>query len=163
MILTVESQARDQLLEKSKAVEKCFKCGTCSLVCPITRYGEGYSPTETFVYDVFSSAEPAANPSIWSCAVCHKCYEVCPQDVNPPKIIESLKETAFENEGAPAGVTALVKSVINTGIAFPVTEATKRMRAQLNLPPIVPEEVDELKKTAQNTGLHKKLEPKAKK
>ena len=83
--------------------------------------------------------------------------------MNPPKIIESLKETAFENEGAPAGVTALVKSVINTGIAFPVTEATKRMRAQLNLPPIVPEEVDELKKIAQNTGLHKKLEPKAKK
>jgi len=157
MILGIEFQTRDRLLERSKAAEKCFKCATCALVCPITRYGEDYNPRETFVYDVFSSLKPETNQNIWSCAVCHKCYEVCPQDVNPPRVFESLKEVAFENGLAPPNVVALVESVIQTGRAFPVTDATKRMRDQLNLSPLTPEGVDDVKEIARNTGLEKKL------
>lgn len=157
MLLSIEFQTRNELLERSKAAEKCFKCATCALVCPITRYGEGYNPRETFVYDVFSSVKPAANQNIWSCAVCHKCYEVCPQDVNPPKVIESLKEIAFEKGWAPPNVVALVESVIHTGRAFPVTDATKRMRAQLNLSPLAPEGVDDVREIAKNTGLEERL------
>ncbi len=29
MLLSIEFQARDQLLERSKAIERCFKCGSC--------------------------------------------------------------------------------------------------------------------------------------
>lgn len=157
MLLSIKFQARNQLLERSEAIDKCFKCATCALVCPITRYGEGYNPRETFVYDVFNSAEPAANQNIWSCALCHKCYEVCPQDVNLPKVLESLKEIAFDNGRAPSSVVALVESVIQTGTAFPITDASRRMRAQLNLPSFSPKGVDDLGKISKNTGLEKKL------
>lgn len=157
MLLSIKFPARDQVLERGKAIEKCFKCATCALVCPVTLYGEGYNPRETFIYDVFSSAEPAANQNLWSCALCHKCYEVCPQDVNPPKVIESLKEIAFENGWAPSSVVALVESVIQTGTAFPITDASKTMRAQLNLPSFAPKDVYDLRKIAKNTGLEEKL------
>jgi heterodisulfide reductase subunit C len=158
VLLSIEFQARNGILEISEAAEKCFKCATCALVCPVTRYGEGYNPRETFVYDIFSSVKPAANQNIWSCALCHKCYEVCPQDVNPPKVIESLKEIAFEKGWAPPNVVALVESVIHTGRAFPITDATKRMRAQFNLPPLTSEGLDDLREIAENTGLEERLD-----
>lgn len=158
MLLSIEFQARNQFLERLKVVEKCFKCGTCALACPVTRYGEGYNPRETFVYDVFSSAEPAANQNLWNCALCHKCYEVCPQDVNLPKVIESLKEVAFENGWAPSSILALVESVIDTGTAFAITDASKRMRAELNLPSFAPKDVDDLRKIVKKTGLEGKLD-----
>ena len=157
MILSIEFQTRDQLLERSKAIEKCFKCGTCALVCPITRYGEDYNPIETFVYDVLSSEEPAANQNLWNCPLCYKCYEVCPQDVNLPKVFESLKEIAFENGWALPSITAVLESVIHTGAAFPVTDTSRRMRAELNLPHFAPKGVDDLRKIAQNPGLEERL------
>ncbi len=157
MLLSIEFQARDQVLEKSKAIEKCFKCATCALVCPVTLYGEGYNPRETFVYDVLGSEKPAANQNIWSCAICHKCYEVCPQDVNLPKVFESLKEMAFEDGLAPPSLVAVVESVIHTGLSFPLTDTCKTMRAQLDLPALAPKGVDDLGEIAKNTGLEEKL------
>lgn len=158
MLLSIEFQARDQLLERSKAIERCFKCGTCALVCPVTRYGEGYNPRDTFVYDVLSSGEPATNQNLWSCALCYKCYEVCPQDVNIPKVFESLKEIAFENGWAPANVVALVESVIRTGTSFPITDACRRMRAELNLSPFAPKGIGDLREIAKNTGLEGEID-----
>lgn len=157
MLLTIEFQTRDRLLEKATALERCFKCGTCALVCPVTKYAEGYNPRETFVYDVLSSEQPAANQNLWSCALCYKCYEVCPQDVNLPRVFESLKEVAFENGWVPSSFVELVESVIDTGLPVPLTDACKAMRAELGLPALAVKGVDDLRKIAKKAGLEKKL------
>jgi len=157
VLLSIEFDKRNSSLERERAVEKCFKCGTCALVCPVTLYIEGYSPTKSFVYDVFSSPEPTANPNIWCCPSCHKCHEVCPQDVNPPKVFEDLKEMAFERGQGPEGVLSVVASVIKTGTAFPMAPTTKKMREQLGLPPFVRQGIEELQAIARNTGLEEKL------
>ena len=153
MLLRVESQARNQQLERGRSFEQCFKCGVCSLVCPITLYGEGYTPRESFVYDVCRSADPATNPNLWSCSLCHKCFEVCPQDVNLPEIFETLKEAAFEKGCAPPSLVSLVELVIRTGSSFPFTASSKRMRERLDLPPFAPRNVDELATISRITGL----------
>ena len=153
MLVTIKYQEAYRVTETSEAVQRCFKCGVCSLVCPVTLYGEGYSPRESFVYDVFGSDEPAANPNLWDCPLCHKCSEVCPQDVHPPKAFESLREAAFKNGWAPSSVTELVESVIQTGSSYPLTDASRRARDRLNLPSLAPEGVDELTVIARNTGL----------
>jgi heterodisulfide reductase subunit C len=158
VLLSIEYETRNEFLEISEAVEKCFKCATCALVCPVTRYVEGYGPRNTFVYDIFSSAEPAANKDIWSCASCHKCYEVCPQDVNPAMVFESLKEVSFKNGWAPPNIVALVEAVIHTGRAFPITDTTKRIRAQLALPPLTSEVLNDMSEIVKNTGLEERLD-----
>ena len=158
MPLSIEFQARNQLLETAKEVEKCFRCGVCTTACPITQYGKGDTLKGSFVYQIFGSDNPSADPNIWSCPACHKCHEVCPFDVNPPRVFEALKEIAFEEGRAPSSVTALVESVIHTGTAFPVTDASERMRARWNLPTFTPKDVDDLDRIASNTGLNKKLD-----
>lgn len=157
MMLSIEFLTRNRLFVKSKEVERCFKCATCALFCPVTLYGETYTPRKTFIYDIFKSDEPGTNDNLWSCAFCHKCYEVCPQDVNPPKVFQALKEVAFEQGQAPLSVAVLVEAVIQTGTAFPITEVSKRERARLNLPCFAPRDVEDLKKIAKNTGLERKL------
>ena len=158
MSLSIEFQARNQLLERVKEVEKCFRCGVCTLSCPITQYAKGDNLRGAFAYQIFGSDDPSANPNLWSCPACYKCYEVCPLDVNLPRVLEALKEIAFEKGRAPLSVTALVGSVIHTGTAFPVTDTSERMRARWNLPTFAPKDVDDLERIARNTGLKRKLD-----
>jgi len=156
MLISIEWEGRDQLLERHPLVERCFKCSVCALVCPI-QYLEEYSPTQSYVYDLFTCENVLANPNLWSCASCHKCTEICPQDVNPAHVFINLKELSFERGLAPQGITTLIKAIISTGISFPITSVTQRLREQLALPPLTCTAQEELELIAQKTGLEEKL------
>ncbi len=156
MLISIECEARNGLMERRPLVERCFKCSVCALVCPI-QYLEEYSPTQSYVYDLFTCDNVLANPNLWSCASCHKCTEICPQDVNPAHVFLNLKELSFEQGLAPQGVVALIKTIITTGLSFPVTSVTQRLREGLGLPPIASTAQEELKLIVNRTGLEEKM------
>jgi len=156
MLIGIQYEGRNDLLERYPMIERCFKCSVCSLVCPI-QYLEEYSPTQSYVYDLFTCENPLTNPNLWSCAACHKCHEICPQDVNPAKVFTDLKELSFEKGLAPQGVKALVKTVITTGISFPITLVTQRLREKLNLPPLECKAQEEITLIARKTELEEKI------
>ena len=156
MLISIECEARNGLMERQPLVERCFKCSVCALVCPI-QYLEEYSPTQSYVYDLFTCDNVLANPNLWSCASCHKCAEICPQDVNPARVFLNLKELSFEQGLAPQGVMALIKTIITTGISFPVTSVTHRLREGLGLPPLTSTAQEELKLIVKRTGLEEKM------
>ena len=156
MLISIECEARNGLMVRQPLVERCFKCSVCALVCPI-QYLEEYSPTQSYVYDLFTCDNVLANPNLWSCASCHKCAEICPQDVNPAHVFLNLKELSFEQGLAPQGVTALIKTIITTGISFPVTSVTQRLREGLGLPPLTSTAHEELKLIVKRTGLEEKM------
>jgi len=156
MLIGIQYEGRDEMLERHPMIERCFKCSVCSLVCPI-QYLEEYSPTDSYVYDLITCENPLTNPNLWSCAYCHKCHEICPQDVNPAKVFTNLKELSFEKGLAPQGIKILVKTVIAIGISFPVTSATQRLREELNLPPLEFKSQEEIQLIARKTGLEEKI------
>ena len=156
MLISIQCEARNGLMERRPLVERCFKCSVCALVCPI-QYQEEYSPTQSYVYDLFTCDNVLANPNLWSCASCHKCTEICPQDVNPAHVFLNLKELSFEQGLAPQGVVALIKTIITTGLSFPVTSVTQRLREGLGLPPITSTAQEELKLIVNRTGLEEKM------
>jgi heterodisulfide reductase subunit C len=160
MPVSIKYQARDKLFQKYPKIEICLKCNTCALVCPVTRYGIGFSPTNTYVNNVFSAPEPAKNPNIWLCVSCHKCEEICPYEVKPPEVIEALKDEAFEKGYAPETIIGEISQVLTAGFAFPIFQSLSfinRERGRLGLETLKERKIEEIKKIASKTGLENKM------
>lgn len=152
-MLEVEFESKDELLERCKKAASCLQCSLCAFECVVTKYF--YEDDNTFVYDLFSE-EAERNPHIWECLTCHKCALVCPNDFDPPELIQSLKERAFEKGYAPPSIYAEVESILTQGVAFQISSASKSLRAKLDLPDLKIDASD-LRKLAQKTGLGEKI------
>lgn len=126
MIISIPYKANNELLEKYPKIEKCLKCGVCSVIrghsCHVMYDREKFSPTNTFVYNCFTAEQPTKNLNIWLCVSCHKCEEICPYDVSPVKVIESLKEASFEQGFALKLIQDRVEQILRTGVAFPIDQ-----------------------------------------
>ena len=159
MPLKVEYKAKNKLLEKYPKIEVCFKCNTCAPVDPVI-YANGFSPTNTFISNVFSATEPEKNPNIWLCVSCHKCEEICPYEVKPTEVIEALKDEAFENGYAPEAIREEISQVLTTGYAFPILRSLSyinRIRGQFGLKALGERNVEDIKKIVRKTGLENKM------
>jgi len=166
MLLQIKFEARNKLLEKYPKIEKCLKCSLCAFKdgygCLISNYGVGvdgihFDPVNTFIYNIFDAKEPVKNSNLWLCVSCHKCYEICPYDVNPTEVIEALKEAAFENGYAPKLILGEVNNILSSGMAFPISQSTHDQRSRLGLPSLEKIDASDLAKIARKTGLENKL------
>ncbi|MEA3471777.1 MAG: hypothetical protein U9R24_08665 [Thermodesulfobacteriota bacterium] len=158
-MIKINFRGRKNLYDYGELRECCFECSVCSLHCVIQNM-EGYGGRKVFIYDLFSSEAPQVHEALWSCSGCHKCAEVCPQEVAPLKVIISLQEQSFEEGTAPPYVYDLVELVLETGMAFPVTKKTLKDREKLGLLPPEAKGIDEVRRIAGLTGLEKKLKGK---
>jgi heterodisulfide reductase subunit C len=158
MPVSIEYKAKNELLQKFPKIEICLKCNTCALVCPV-QYA-GFSPTNTYVNNVFSAPEPEKNPNIWLCVSCHKCEEICPYEVKPTEVIEALKDEAFEKGYAPEAIREEINQVLTVGFAFPIFQSLgfiNRERGRRGLQPLGERKVEEIRKIAAKTGLANKM------
>jgi heterodisulfide reductase subunit C len=143
------------------ATEICFKCAVCCVIKDHSchaQYGAHFNPKHTFVYDCFGSRDPAGNSNIWLCVSCHKCEEICPYEVSPAHIIESLKAQSFEEGRAHPMIVSEIKQIVSTGYAFPLTRASSRQREKLGLEAITPRSEEDLRRISVKTGLVLKLQ-----
>lgn len=161
MLLSIEYKARGDLFERYPRIEKCLKCGVCCVVkghsCHVQYDSAQFDPKKTYVYNIFSSSEPIKNPNIWLCVSCHKCHEICPYDVNPMKVIEALKEEAFEKGYSHPLILSEVDQILSTGLAFPITSSTQIKREELGLPALEKKAISDITKIAKITGLTRKM------
>ena len=135
--------------------EVCFECSVCALHC-VVQDVEGFTPRNTFVYDLFRSGEPEVHHALWACSACHKCVEVCPQDVDLLAVIMTLRERAFAEGRAPSYMYDLVGLVLDTGYAFSFSKKTLKDRDALGLPPLDESAVEDIRRVAERTGLLEK-------
>jgi len=152
---------KNAIFEKFPKIETCLRCNTCALVCPV-QYAKEFSPTNSYVTNVFSSTEPEKNPHIWLCVSCHKCEEICPYEVKPTEAIEALKEEAFEKGYAPVAIGEEINLVLSTGYALPTQSLNfiNRERVKRGLKPLNQRKINEIQKIALKTGLKNKLKEK---
>lgn len=158
-MIRINFRGRKTLYDFDELRECCFECSVCSLHCVIQNR-EVYVGRKTFVYDLFTSEAPQIHEALWACSGCHKCAEVCPQEVDPLKVVVSLQEQSFEEGDAPSYVYDLIRLVLETGMAFPVTKKTLKDREKLGLSPPEAKGIDEVRRLAVRTGLEKKLKGK---
>ena len=166
MILQISYETREKLLKHYPKIETCLKCSLCAFKdgygCYISNYGikdDGtkFSSLDTFTYNIFGAKEPSKNNNLWLCVSCHRCYDICPYDVNPMEVVEALKETAFESGNAPDLIQGEISNVLSTGYAFSIVQSQQAQRAKLGLPTLETSGLEDLAKIAKKTGLDDKL------
>ncbi len=148
--LDFEFKKRLEKIVDGALVNYCYQCGACVGDCPSTRYVPELNPREIMLKVLYGFAEELVGPAspVWYCTNCYNCYERCPQNVKPVEIIIAIKNLMARRGIYPekAQVGDLVEMVLETGRTAPVTAMTKKLREELELPPLEAVDTDELKK-----------------
>jgi heterodisulfide reductase subunit C len=131
---TAADPAMEHWLESvAPAALTCQQCGECASVCPSQRHG-GIRPAELMARAAVGACRPDADGVLWLCARCMSCSERCPSDADPGEVIALLRERAAESGNVPAYLVDEASRFAATGLCFPRTGMTKKMRKELDLP-----------------------------
>jgi heterodisulfide reductase subunit C len=161
---TIDFEFRNKILGQDigSTLAYCYQCATCSGACPVAKVTEGrYNPRRLILDALLGLKEKIFGPenafNIWGCTVCDTCDEVCPQKVELTEIFIILKNMSIERGEAPSYFTGQASAVYDYGKAIPSQPAIERRRDQLGIPPVMPPNVDEVKKLLEATKLVDKL------
>ncbi|MDH5806784.1 MAG: lactate utilization protein B [Candidatus Methanomethylicaceae archaeon] len=94
---------RTKMLEDSilKEALYCIRCGSCMYECPVYRvvggsFGHNYFGGIGIIWSAFTNGEKNIAAAIDVCMKCGRCKEVCPLEIDTPKMIEYLKKKLIE-------------------------------------------------------------------
>jgi heterodisulfide reductase subunit C2 len=121
----------DRILSEG-SIWKCQQCGLCSGICPSEKAG-GIRPIEVLTRASQGVLDLREDRSIWLCAVCNSCTERCQMDVDPSEIIMILREEAAALGSVPKHFSEEAKLFVRSGLSFPNTGMTKKLRKDLGL------------------------------
>ncbi|MGD8984823.1 MAG: FAD-dependent oxidoreductase [Desulfobacteraceae bacterium] len=77
-------------------VKRCFDCGTCTGVCPVSQAGSGFDPRKILhMIRMGLKEQLLSSPVIWHCTHCDSCAFVCPQNVRFSSVVDVLREMAM--------------------------------------------------------------------
>jgi NADPH-dependent glutamate synthase beta subunit-like oxidoreductase len=78
-----------------ESINRCFDCGTCTAICPVSESGKGFDPRKILhMIKMGLKDQILGSPFPWHCTHCDACASVCPQGVRFSRLIDVLRETA---------------------------------------------------------------------
>ncbi|MBC7108693.1 MAG: 4Fe-4S dicluster domain-containing protein [Methanomassiliicoccales archaeon] len=111
---------------------ECHQCGQCSAVCPSQLHG-GIRTREIIERAMLGAINVEKEETIWFCMMCQSCTERCQLNVNPSFIITLVRNLASERGNIPKQYVDEAKLFMKTGLSFPKTGLTKKMRSEMKL------------------------------
>jgi heterodisulfide reductase subunit C len=119
-------------IDSTGELQKCHQCGQCSSICPSYRNG-GIRTREVMELVLIGAIDPASDESIWQCTMCNSCTERCQMGVDPASIINALRNLAATRGNVPEHFVQEARLFKTTGLSFPITGLTKKMREEMGL------------------------------
>ena len=104
----------------------------CSGICPSEKAG-GIRPIEILTRASLGYLDLSEERSLWLCAVCNSCTERCQMGVDPAGTISLLRDEAASRGNIPKHFSEEAKLFIRSGLSFPNTGMTKKLRKDLGL------------------------------
>ncbi len=158
----VDFEFRKELIKEDFSLNYCYQCGTCSSSCPVALVTKGeYNPRKIIEQSLLGLKDMLLKdqkPNVWLCCTCQMCVEECPQNVFLTEIFEKIKnKIVLLGEPYPETFKTQAKSVIENGLAIPLTQPIIRRRDQLGLPSVESANIKELKKLLDATDFGKKI------
>ncbi len=122
MSLPVETPARVHsrtLAEEIRAATggnpaRCYQCGKCSAGCPMAQEGVLRPHDVMRLVNLDEREKVLSAEAIWLCLTCETCVARCPNDCDPARIIDALRETAMrESRTVPRRIAAFHRSFLD--------------------------------------------------
>ena len=113
----------------------CFQCNMCSSGCPVVDYME-YPPHMIMQMTRLGLTEDLlSSQAIWTCTLCLKCKERCPQQTSAVDTIWALRTLAIQKGYiVPEAYEVITKQLTETGLIFELSELIGEDREDLELP-----------------------------
>lgn len=95
-------------------VARCYQCGKCSAGCPMASESD-LRPHNVMRLVMQDKREQALHDeSIWLCLTCETCSARCPNDVDPARVIDQLREMSLQagTAAAPRRVAAFHRAFL---------------------------------------------------
>jgi len=83
-------------LASDSNINRCYQCLTCSLGCPVTAYMDYLPHQMVRMVQLGLKEQVLRSSTIWLCASCETCITRCPNEVDIPGIMDSLKQMAMQ-------------------------------------------------------------------
>ncbi len=153
---------RNELIKEEFSLNYCYQCGTCSSTCPVAYITNGeYNPRKIIEQSLLGFKDlllKDQKPNVWLCCTCQMCVEECPQNVFLTEIFERIKNRiVLLGEPYPETYKLQAKSVLENGLAIPLTQPIIRRRDQLRLPVVESANVEEITKLLDATNFKTKI------
>lgn len=116
---------------------RCHQCGQCTPVCPSGRHG-GIRIREVMARAHLGAMDLATDKQIWQCTMCNACSERCQLGVDPAHVITILRGAAAARGNVPQHFEEESKLFLSSGMSFPRTGLTRKMRKEFGLEDIEP-------------------------
>lgn len=75
---------------------RCYQCLTCTLSCPVV-FAMDYTPNQILrMIQLGAKSEVLRSATIWLCASCETCATRCPNEVDIPRLMDTLHQMALQ-------------------------------------------------------------------
>ncbi len=118
---------------------RCDQCGQCTSVCPSRKNG-GIRTRDVMERAANGTFDASLDEQIWRCLMCNSCSERCELDADPAEVITLLRNIAAERGNVPEHFKEEARLFLATGLSFPSTGMTKKIRREMGLPDLVVKE-----------------------
>ncbi len=119
--------AKDPVLKEALY---CLRCGGCLYECPVYRvvggaFGDNYFGGIGIIWSAYTHSEVAIAGAIDACTKCGRCKEVCPLEIDIPKMVECLKGRLVRKGYVSKKHAEIKVSIEKNGNPFGINERKK--------------------------------------
>jgi len=83
----------------SELLTRCFTCGTCTAICPVSNTFSEYDPRKIIHMIILGLKDRVlSSENIWQCSHCETCKFSCPQGVQLSEIMGALQHMAVRDK-----------------------------------------------------------------
>jgi len=77
---------------------RCYQCLTCTLSCPVI-FAMDYFPNQIVrMIQLGAKSDVLQSTTIWLCASCETCVTRCPNEIDIPRLMDTLRQMALQEK-----------------------------------------------------------------